>query len=120
MDYFLVSTKGTNNLGVNDFFAGASLGNLLIGKPAEDRPGNVDISLFFHYFMSNQCDINDDTDWGSEIDLVMKYSFTKNIFFQLGGGVFLPGEVMKNYYKVGDVIREDPSFWLFTMLVFRV
>lgn len=120
MDYFLVTTKGTGNLGVNDLYAGASFGNMVIGKPQSGEPGNLNATLMYHLFMSNQPDINDNSDWGSEIDLVLKYSLTKKIFFQVGGGVFLPGEVMKNYYKVGDNIREDPGFWLFTMIMFRI
>jgi hypothetical protein len=120
MDYFLVTTKGTNNLGVNDFYVGANFGNMVLGKPASGEPGNLNAALTYHFFMSNQPDANDNTDWGSEIDLVLKYNLTKKIFFQAGGGIFLPGEVMKNYYKVGDVVREDPGFWLFTMIMFQI
>jgi hypothetical protein len=117
MDYFLVTTAGMNTLGVNDIYAGITFGDMTIGKPASGKINAIDAMLTYHYFMSNIADSDDNTDWGHEIDLVLKYNMTKGIFLQAGGGVFLPGEVMKSNYAVGEKVRDDPSFWLFTMLM---
>lgn len=121
MDYFLVTTKGTGNLGVNDYYAGITLGEMVIGKPITGEKGNLETFLTFHYFMSNQESPSGDSDFGQEIDFVLKYTITKGLFVQFGGGVFLPGEVMKKMYTAPDgTVREDPSFWAFTMLMLRI
>lgn len=110
MDYFLVTTKGTGNLGVNDFYGG-------IARPLFK---DMNAMLTYHYFLANQENANGNSDFGHEIDLVLKYSLTKSIFVHFGGGLFLPGEAMKQLYMLEQKERGDPSFWSYTMIFVKL
>jgi len=90
MDYFLILTAGTGNLGVNDYFLGLAVPNIFKGFTA---------SLTGHYFMSNQTSLSGLNDFGNEFDLVFSYKLKKRLI--LKGGT-------------------DPGFWTFLMVVVKI
>ncbi len=117
MDYFLVTTAGTGNLGVNDYYLGATWGGMTIGKPFKEGASNLSAMLTAHYFTSNQPNSADESDFGQEVDFVLKYNLLKSAFIQGGFGVFLPGEAMKTLYGSE---REDPGLWSFVNIIVQL
>ena len=112
MDYFLVLTSGTGNLGVNDYFLGCAFPNLVTK--------GLSASLTGHYFMSNQKSLTGLNSFGSEFDLVLMYKLGKRFMIKGGASMFLPDDLMKELWKVGDVYRTDPGYWTFIMAVIRI
>lgn len=112
MDYFLVIGKGTANLGLNDIYLGVSYKDLMKGLSA---------SLTGHYFTSKQTSKTELSDLGQEIDLVFNYKILKGSSIKFGGGLFMPGDLMKEIWTVQDgTKREDMSFWAFAMLATKL
>ena len=119
MDYFLDIKNGTGNLGLNDIYIGVSYPEIV---------KNLSASLTAHYFMSNQSkifmidDIEEElSDFGQEIDLTFDYKIIKGTSVKFGGGLFMPGGLMKELWKLEDgTERSDMSFWAFAMLVTRL
>lgn len=91
MDYFITARGAYNGVGVNDIHAGATY-----------KFGKLTFKGFAHYFMANAENENiflegeqAGTNFGSEIDLIVRYTIHKGIFFEAGQGLFLPGDLMK-------------------------
>lgn len=123
MDYFLITKQ--HQQGVNDFFVKASLGGMKIGQPFSKSKSNLKAMLQFHHFMTNTEPSSGETAYGQELDLVLKYDVTKGAFIQFGGGIFMPGDLMKTKWETTDDLgntrmREDISFWAFTMLFVKL
>jgi hypothetical protein len=106
MDYFFKSPANIKGIGLNDFY-------LLSEYAPKNSQWNA--SLNIHHFMSDKKGTNDYSVFGQEFDLTVKYLFTKGVALSWGGSIFLPGDLMKTYFKVGSVERNDPAFWSYLM-----
>ena len=104
MDYFANVRNGYGLLGVNDFYLGIDY------KLHKDWS----INLTNHYFTSNKENASGKYAYGLEFDLSLRYNLAKGIFIEYFNGIFLPDELMKEFYKVGNKDRTDPGFatWL--------
>lgn len=100
MDYFTNSRNAYAGLGVNDFFLSADY--------KIDPKWTLNITP--HYFMSNQESASGKSDYGMEFDLGVRYTMQKGIWIEWFNGLFLPGELMKEFYKVGAKERTDMGF----------
>jgi len=107
MDYFNNIPVDTKNLGLNDFYFS------LYYYP-ENFPLNT--SLVSHYFIANQKNLYDERVYGNEIDLTVKYQFVKEAAITWGGSIFLPGDIMKRNFILGNERRDAPSFWSYIMI----
>ena len=112
MDYFINIPNNTYNLGLNDVYASANFS-------PDGSKFNFDAAL--HLFMSNQSiniitpenpDGNDENMFGQELDLTIKYAFTKNTNLVWGGSLFFPGQLFKTVYDP----REDTAYWTYLMI----
>ena len=112
MDYFINIPNNTYNLGLNDVYASANFS-------PDGSKFNFDAAL--HLFMSNQSiniitpenpDGNDENMFGQELDLTIKYAFTKNTNLVWGGSLFFPGQLFKTVYDP----REDAAYWTYLMV----
>ncbi len=106
MDYFFKSQTNIKGIGVNDFYFMSEY------SPKESKWNG---SLNIHHFMSNKNGSNDYNVFGQEFDLTVKYLFTKGVTLSWGGSIFLPGDLMKTFFKVGSTERSDPAFWSYLM-----
>lgn len=112
MDYFSTIETSTRNLGLQDFYLRSSY------KPKDSQwYAQLDI----HYFSSEKKSASDLTDFGTEIDYILRYSIFKNSVIEGGGGFFLPGKLMKEIWTVNpgnanEKKREDIAFWSYLML----
>ncbi len=112
MDYFINIPGNTYNLGLNDFYASANF------SPAGSK---FNFDAVFHLFMSNQSinisteenpEGSDENMFGQELDLTIKYAFTKNTNLVWGGSLFFPGQLFKTVYDP----REDIAYWTYLMI----
>ena len=112
MDYFINIPNNTYNLGLNDVYASANFS-------PDGSKFNFDAAL--HLFMSNQSinitspenpDGSDENMFGQELDLTIKYAFTKNTNLVWGGSLFFPGQLFKTVYDP----REDAAYWTYLMV----
>ena len=112
MDYFINIPNNTYNLGLNDVYASANFS-------PDGSKFNFDAAL--HLFMSNQSinitspenpDGSDENMFGQELDLTIKYAFTKNTNLVWGGSLFFPGQLFKTVYDP----REDTAYWTYLMI----
>lgn len=102
MDYFSKPSPGTANLGVNDIYIGARLGN-------EDSKWNY--HLFAHLFLSNQTSSEGENLFGEEIDMRIIYFPVKGVSVEWANGLFFPEKLMKSLFKTENgIIRDDPGF----------
>ncbi|MCX7736662.1 MAG: alginate export family protein [Candidatus Kapabacteria bacterium] len=112
MDYFSTIETSTRNLGLHDYYLRSSY------KP-KDSPWYAQLDI--HYFTSDKKSATDLTDFGTEIDYILRYSIFKNSVIEGGGGFFLPGKLMKEIWTVNpgksnEKKREDIAFWAYLML----
>ncbi len=112
MDYFSTIETSTHNLGLHDYYLRG------IFKPRES-PWFAQLDI--HYFTSNQKSATDLSDYGTEIDYLLRYGIYKNSSIEGGGGFFLPGKLMKEIWivnpgKTNEKKREDIAFWVYLML----
>ncbi len=84
MDYFTTASSNYP-LGVDDYYAGFAW------KFAQDW----NMTLFGHQFISNKEALN----YGSEIDLTIRYNLDKKIFVEFGNGIFLPDDLMIDMFE---------------------
>lgn len=114
MDYF-TKQSNVNNRGINDIYLEAMYA---------PKSSPFSASLNFHYFTTNVKDLQFDKEMnqlGEEIDLVLKYNIAKNVSVEWGNGLFLPGELMKEYWRLSSTeLREDPAFWTYVMLSLKI
>jgi hypothetical protein len=107
MDYFYESYSATYGLGLNDYYV----------TSAFDVPNTaLNIALDLHILKSNKAKVNYGTDLGQEIDLTLKYNLIKEATLSWGGSVFLPGDLMKSYFKTAKGDRSDMGFWSYVMI----
>lgn len=107
MDYFTNIPLNTEYLGLNDLYLKAKF-----------TPENSKFSFEadVHYFMTNQKSSNDKSSFGQEIDLTVKYSIVQGAALTWGGSIFLPGDLMKDFFNTPQGPREDASFWSYIMM----
>lgn len=111
MDYFSRIEQSTMGLGLNDYFIRAQY---------EDKNNPWVGIVEVHYFTSNQKSQSGLIDFGPELDLVLRYMFTKSVFLEWGGSLFFPGKLMEEVYTIHredlKIIRNDIGFWSYLML----
>ena len=100
MDYFSNARNNYGGLGLNDFYFGVDY------NIAKDWK----INLTSHYFTSNQKSVSDLSDYGSEFDLAIRYNIRYGLFVEWLNGIFLPGDLMKEFYRTPLKDRVDPGF----------
>lgn len=100
MDYFTNARSAYGGLGVNDFYLAADY----------KINSNWDLNLTPHYFLSNQESASGKSDYGIEFDLGVRYTMQKGIWVEWFNGLFLPGELMKEFYTVSGKERGDMGF----------
>ncbi len=106
MDYFINIPANTKFLGLHDFYISAGY------NPSGSKFSG---SLVLHHFASNK-KLVEETSFGQEIDLTVSYSFIKGTTLSWGGSLFLPGEIMKTFYRTTRGERDDPAFWSYLMI----
>ena len=111
MDYFINIPSNTKGLGINNFYLTSSY-------RFPDSKFSAQINA--HHFMANQKSLAGELTFGQEIDLVVKYDFIKGTTINWGGSVFLPGDLMKSFWKIGTNERKDPSFWTYLMVTANI
>jgi hypothetical protein len=102
MDYFLVIPV----IGVNDISVGGKYALI---------PQKLSLNLTGHYFMSNQEDINGDSDFGTEIDLDLVYKPNKKVVVKSGVSTFMQGKAMETLWDG----RDDTPYWAYAMVVVK-
>ena len=102
MDYFPRNTFGT---GLMDLHVKAGL--TLIEK--------LKIKSALHLFNSAEdytlADNSASNSFGTEVDLVLTYDYNEYLVFELGGGLFLPGEIFEENFG------SDNSTWFYMMAI---
>lgn len=111
MDYFTNMEKGTNYLGLHDYF-------LTIIYQVKDSPFNSRFDA--HYFTSDKESANGHSVFGSELDLTLLYKLYKELSVEFGNCLFLPSDLMKEIWRVNGHDREDPSFFSYLMLRLKI
>ncbi len=102
MDYFQSPSEATKERGVNDIYLGATFGR-------QDTKWNY--YLFAHLLMANQKYPDGNNIFGEEIDLRIRYFPVEGVFIEFTNGVFLPGNIMKDFYRTeSGEMRSDPGF----------
>ncbi len=103
MDYFKNIPNDTFGKGLMDIHLGASF------KPVK----KLSAKASFHIFSSVQdytlMSGSDATAFGNEVDLTLKYKYSKDVSFQLGASMYMPGEIFE------DLMGEDTSSWAYFM-----
>ena len=113
MDYFTKIKEATDSLGINDFYLGAVY---------REKNNPFEARLTGHYFMSNKKSSTDKSEFGKEIDILLRYYIAPKTYVEWSGGVFMQGDLMKDIWiirnKDGSIkaTRED----LGLMTYFRI
>lgn len=92
MDYFTNIPVHTNDRGLQDIYA------RFIFNPSESLTANVTL----HQFTLAE-KLIDETELGQELDVVLNWKYNKYVSFECGGGLFVPGKVMRNIFSGNDV-----------------
>jgi hypothetical protein len=114
MDYFLVIPRDTYGRGLVDAWGRFKF------SPFKKTPMWLDV----HYLQANK-DVfvrdedtmeteNTGTTFGTEIDFVVKHTYTENFWFEAGASWFGPGEVFK------AVRGTDSSTWFYIQAAFNI
>ena len=106
MDFFLNLPVHTSGGGLTDF-------NAKIVLPANE---NLKLIGAFHLLNSSE-KVAGKTSFGKEFDIVAIYNYGDGLQFQVGGGMFLPGEIFKTAPKIGG---DDPAYWGFLQTSFAL
>ncbi|MCK5742422.1 MAG: alginate export family protein [Chlorobi bacterium] len=107
MDYFINVPGNTANMGLNDAY-------LMLNYNPKDC--KFKFGANFHLFTTNQANSADETALGNELDLTIKYMFTKGTAIVWGGSVFMPGDLMMNKPGESFSFGEDNAFWTYIMI----
>lgn len=116
MNYFSDLRASTGGRGLNDLY-------LFVNYAPKNNPFSAEISG--HYFMSNQPyimpDKSENTNLGSEVDLLIKYNIIKGTSVEWGASAFFSGDIYKQLYTVKNTdgtlkVRDDMGFWSFIMV----
>jgi hypothetical protein len=109
MDYFSANIAGqTQGSGLMNFYYH------LLWTP-DKSPFSLQVDL--HHFMSSQANAADESVFGQELDIVLKYQFIESTCINWFSGIFLPGDLMKTFYNTPMGQREDPGFWSAIMVI---
>jgi hypothetical protein len=111
MDYFVNIPSNTKGLGINDFYLTSNL------KFVESK---FSAQLDAHHFMANQKSLAGESSFGQEVDLTIRYDFIKGTVISWGGSVFLPGDLMKTFWKTSSMERKDLAFWTYLMVTANI
>lgn len=106
-DYFNNIAVGTDNYGLNHF------GARLTFNEKEPFSAYVEGCYFMTNVPFNNLDGKESSNIGSEIDIVLKYTYNKKMYIDWGNAIILPGDLWKMLYKSGGVVREDPAFYTY-------
>lgn len=112
MDYFTNATVSPFTAGINDYF-------LRMEYKAEGVPTSAQVDA--HYFQSNQpvtiSEGTTSTNYGAEIDAIVRYNITKGFTGELGGSAFFADDIMKKAWtKPGLPSPKDFGWWSYFML----
>ncbi|NUN08835.1 MAG: alginate export family protein [Ignavibacteriaceae bacterium] len=105
MDYFINVPVNTFGLGLHDFYIRYNL-----------KHGTHSVGVDVHHFMSNKETTSGFNTYGQEVDVTLRYNFLPGTVLTLGASVFLPGDLMKNYFSSEAVERKDMAFWNYLMI----
>lgn len=108
MDYFGGIAASTMNLGVKDINVGS---DLILNETG------LKLNTVVHHFISDKSPASGEDTFGQELDLTLSYPVVKGSVISLGASLFLPGDLMKSYYKTAQGAREDTAFWSYLMFV---
>ena len=101
MDYFTDMPKHTRNLGLNDVMLKTKLSLMQ----------NLSMNIDVHRFQLSQLAIFEDglssRDLGTEMDLTFNFNYHESVQFRVGGSVFAPGKVFKEWKG------ENPALWFY-------
>lgn len=111
MDYFINIPSNTKNLGMNDVYFTSS---------HKFPDSKFSANLNAHHFIANQKSATGESVFGQEIDLILKYDFIKGTAISGGASIFLPGDLMKTFWKTQSMVRKDPSYWGFLMITANI
>ena len=103
MDYFINIPANTGNLGLQDFYLTGSY------TPQNSK---WSFNAYLHQFMSSKSSANDESAFGQELDLTIKYNLVKGTLLSWGGSLFFPGDLMKSFFAP----REDVAYWTYLMI----
>jgi hypothetical protein len=112
MDYFINIPGNTFFAGLNDFYLRFNY------MPKESQ---FSFAADLHHFISNKPilvtsvqnpDGEEQSTFGQELDLTVRYNFIKGTTITWGGSVFFPSDLMKTLFAPG----EDLSFWSYLMI----
>lgn len=92
MDYFIVIPLNTYQRGLQDIFAKLNF------KFIDNLNGHI---VIHNFNLSEKLD--DEKLLGQELDIVINWKYNKYIQFEFGGGVFVPGKVMRVNFTGYDV-----------------
>jgi hypothetical protein len=110
MDYFINIPTHTFGLGLTDIHAKAAV------SPTDKFKAALAFHLFnssedFSYTTSDSPTVKSSTNFGSEIDLTLIYSYNTAVKFQGGFSLFSPGEIFK------QTKGEDTATWSYLMAI---
>lgn len=108
MDYFINIPKHTDERGLQDIYA------RFIFHPYESVTANITLHNFTLAEKLNPPTV-DETELGQEIDFVLNWKYNKYVSFECGGGLFVPGKIMRSKYDGNDVAHWG---YLTTMITF--
>lgn len=96
MDYFTNIPKHTGGRGLQDIYA------RIIFHPYESVTANFTLHNFTLAEKLNP-PMSNETELGQEIDFVLNWRYNKHVSFECGGGLFLPGRVMRDKFGGNDI-----------------
>ncbi len=111
MDYFVNIPNNTKGLGLNTVY-------LMSSYKFPDSKFSAQLNA--HHFMANQKSLAGEAVFGQEIDFVLRFDFVKGTAVSGGASIFLPGNLMKSFWKSGNKERKDPSFWTYLMVTANI
>ena len=111
MDYFVNIPSNTKGLGINNFYL--TYGYIFLKSKFSAQVNG-------HHLMANRKSLSGESTFGQEIDLVLKYDFIKGTTLNWGGSVFLSGDLMKSFWKIGAMERKDTAFWTYLMVTANI
>lgn len=107
MDYFTNFPTHTFGLGIID----------IVAKAGVSLTDKWNLFAHFHLFQSAEDYIllngSSSNSFGSEIDFVTNYKYTKNLTFELGTSLFFPGDIFK------ERRGKDTAAWAYAMAIFN-
>ena len=107
MDYFFKTQSRIDFLGLNDFY---------VTSYYAPEGSNFNFGVNILTIGTNKGSISGGRDLGREADVTIGYNFVKGTMITWGGSVFLPGKLMKYYFKTGTDERKDIGYWSYLMI----